>query len=197
MESSRSKSCKKCEHWVHNGAELVCSTCGKPISWANSNPEVDFSENEENEFQARYEKEDAEKRYELWKAAEGLSNPSQKSQNEGIANTTNKVSKPKEPVAPKVQSLFSSDKASRAKVARQSANLVNTFGTALQVIAIIACLSILFVSTWLSGEIDGNYLPGFLVGLVISSILLFIYASLGALYRMIANYILFKTSDEG
>lgn len=196
MQGSRSKSCKKCEHWFHNGVDLVCSSCGKPKSLANSDIELDISESEESDFQARYERENADKRYELWKVSEGISTQSQVTNTERSTIKTSDSMGNEEQIAQKKQYVFSSDKASRAKVARQSANLVNTFGAALQVFAIVVCMSILILSTWLSAQVNGNYVPGLLVGIVISSILLFIYASIGALYRMIANYILFKTSDD-
>jgi hypothetical protein len=194
-KTNEMKFCQPCEHWVHNGIDLVCSTCGRPKSHASEKPEINFTTTEEEEFSKKYKEEIMEHRYQEWKISEGIKDSNVSSSKKPKVKETIEAAPTPDSLIQKIGIPYSADKESRAKVARQSANLVNSFGTVLQILAAIASISILALATWTSKELYGSYIPGFVGGLIVSSILLFIYASVGALYRMIANYILYKTTN--
>ena len=60
--------CQKCEHWVHDGQSLVCTTCGTPKGPNTMTSESKFTSEEVNKFNARQMNELEEERYQQWKA---------------------------------------------------------------------------------------------------------------------------------
>lgn len=92
------------------------------------------------------------------------------------------------------RSEYSSTKMSYGSNARSNALIVNGYGLAIQIIGVIAGV-ISFIFCIYFGNLLHNILMGTVVGIVYGTAIILIALVSGALYRMISNYILFKTTD--
>jgi len=95
--------------------------------------------------------------------------------------------------SPQVQP-WSSIKNSYATLAASSARTVDSYGSAIQVVGYIVAVLTFIGFTFVWGPENDSKVLGFILGIVVGSLTAWIYQVLGALYRMIANYILFRTS---
>lgn len=91
--------------------------------------------------------------------------------------------------------VWSSQKMAFARNATVSANTVDLYGQIIQIVGyIIAGLtSIFFWFIW--GPENDMKLFGFIAGIVVGALTAWGYQVVGALYRMIANYVLFRTTQ--
>ena len=80
-----------------------------------------------------------------------------------------------------------------ASIAIQSAKIVNGYGTYIQVFGIIIGVCIGIVGIWLSAQ--AHNVGYALVGLLIGSLDVAIFAVQGALFRMVSNYVIARLEE--
>lgn len=84
----------------------------------------------------------------------------------------------------------------RARVAVQSAKLINVYGIVIQILGILAGIASIFVSVWYYEDWMGGIGRAIIGGILAGSLIAFLLAVQGAAWRMIANYVLVKTSGD-
>lgn len=91
--------------------------------------------------------------------------------------------------------VWSTQKISFARNAASSASTVDTYGQIIQIVGyIVAAFTFLFFLFVWGPENDTKFL-GFIVGIIVGALTAWGYQVVGALYRMIANYVLFRTTQ--
>lgn len=95
-------------------------------------------------------------------------------------------------VTPKAWSV---SKSRYATSASSSAETVDSYGKVIQVVGYIFSILTFVFFTFIWGPESDLKFYGFLLGIVVGALTAWIYQVIGALYRMIANYILFRTTQ--
>ncbi len=98
------------------------------------------------------------------------------------------------PVAP-TTNAWSTTKSNFAYSAASSAETVDNYGRVIQVVGYILAIATFIVFTFIWGPENGTKFYGFILGIFAAALTAWIYQVIGALYRMIANYILFRTTQ--
>jgi hypothetical protein len=91
--------------------------------------------------------------------------------------------------------LWSSEKRDYALAASFSAATVDSYGRTIQIVGYVIALLTFLGFTFVWGPGNDLELLGFIIGLIAAGLTIWAYQVLGALYRMIANYILFRITD--
>ena len=88
---------------------------------------------------------------------------------------------------------MSSENLQYGRVAAESARIVNVYGSAIQIVGII--LGILIFACFLFNiySLSLNPLARIILGILVGSLCMLPSIILGALYRMLSNYVLFRT----
>jgi hypothetical protein len=89
---------------------------------------------------------------------------------------------------------WSSLKSTYANAAATSAKTVDSYGSAIQIVGYILAGLTFIGFTFVWGPDNDSQFLGFILGIVVGGLTAWGYQVLGALYRMVANYILFRTS---
>ena len=97
--------------------------------------------------------------------------------------------------APAIPSAWSNAKSSYAYSAASSAKTVDSYGKVIQVVGYILSILTFIFFTFIWGPESDLKFYGFLLGVIAGALTAWIYQVIGALYRMIANYILFRTTQ--
>jgi hypothetical protein len=95
--------------------------------------------------------------------------------------------------SPQVQA-WSSLKSTYANAAATSAKTVDSYGSAIQIVGYILAVLTFIGFTFVWGPDNDSKFLGFILGIVVGGLTAWGYQVLGALYRMVANYVLFRTS---
>ena len=97
--------------------------------------------------------------------------------------------------AASVPLLKSSQKQEFGRVAISSAKIVNNYGLAIQIFGAISALIIFAYFAFSYGDGYGSRAGYVFLGIATGLITMAANLILGALYRMLANYVLYKTTD--
>jgi hypothetical protein len=89
---------------------------------------------------------------------------------------------------------WSSLKSTYANAAATSAKTVDSYGSAIQIVGYLLAVLTFIGFTFVWGPDNDSKFLGFILGIVVGGLTAWGYQVLGALYRMVANYILFRTS---
>jgi hypothetical protein len=96
---------------------------------------------------------------------------------------------------PAATEKWSSEKITFARRASSSAETIDLYGLVIQIVGLVtgAIVFLYFIFVW--GPASDQRFLGFIAGVVSGALTALGYLVLGALYRMIANYVLFRTSN--
>ena len=89
----------------------------------------------------------------------------------------------------------STSKSEYGRVARASAKIVNNYGLGIQILGWISGVIIFFFVAFSYGDSYSSRTGYVLMGIVAGAATVIANMILGALYRMLANYVLYKTTD--
>jgi hypothetical protein len=95
-----------------------------------------------------------------------------------------------------IPQVWSSLKAGYAQEASTSARTIDRYGSLIQILGYIAAAATFLFTTFVWGPANDAEAIGFYLGLLLAVFVAGTYQALGALYRMVANYVLFRTSSE-
>lgn len=94
---------------------------------------------------------------------------------------------------PSPKNSFEKDEYGR--VAKNSARIVNSYGFGIQVFGVVSGIIVFLYFSFAFGDSYGGRAQYIFLGLIFGAITIGANLILGALYRMLANYVLFKTSE--
>lgn len=100
-----------------------------------------------------------------------------------------------QPTTPAVEQSWSPQKLNFARNAATSANTVDQYGQIIQIVGYVVAVFTAIYFWFIWGPDNDSNLGGFIVGIIAGALVAWGYQVVGALYRMIANYVLFRTTQ--
>jgi len=100
-----------------------------------------------------------------------------------------------QPAAQAVVQSWSPQKLNFARNASASANTVDLYGQIIQIVGYVVAIFTAIYFWFIWGPDNDSNLAGFIIGLIAGALTAWGYQVVGALYRMIANYVLFRTTQ--
>jgi hypothetical protein len=121
--------------------------------------------------------------------------PARASSSKAVSSPTPAPTPAAQPTTQAVAQSWSPQKLNFARNASASASTVDLYGQIIQIVGYVLAIFTAIYFWFIWGPDNDSNLAGFIIGIIAGALTAWGYQVVGALYRMIANYILFRTTQ--
>lgn len=121
--------------------------------------------------------------------------PARASSSKAVSSPTPASAPAPQPPTQAVAQSWSTQKLNFARNASESARTVDQYGQIIQIVGYVVAIFTAIYFWFIWGPNSGSNFAGFIIGIIAGALVAWGYQVVGALYRMIANYVLFRTTQ--